>query len=83
LHGCYLGRTPFGETAIAPLLVKRETVWEIAQKLEVSLHSSGGNHDEYFGTVMIQSSPVGCFRLWPPGLRRNEQVKASPYHTVQ
>src|SRR5436305_9592729 len=46
LHGCYLGRIPFGEILIAPLLIKRETVWEIAQKLEASLHSSGGNHNE-------------------------------------
>lgn len=39
------GKDTFLETPIAPLLIKRETVWEIAQRLEASLHSSGGNHN--------------------------------------
>src|ERR1700722_11602523 len=36
------GKDTFGERPIAPLLITREAVWEIAQKLEASLHSSGG-----------------------------------------
>jgi hypothetical protein len=45
-HGCYLERRPFWETFIAPLLIKREMVREIAQTLEAYLHRSGGNHNE-------------------------------------